>query len=66
MLLFGDFCTVYHKTQGSIMLNYLIGIAESIEISVGLSIITSLIRFLSIRNKWKSMYYTSKFFFEKF
>ena len=60
------FCTVYHKTQGSILLNYLIGIAEPICISLGLSIITSLIRFLSLKNKWKNMYYTSKFFFEKF
>ena len=60
------FCTVYHKTQGSILLNYLIGIAESICISLGLSIITSLIRFLSLKNKWTNMYYTSKFFFEKF
>ena len=60
------FCTVYHKTQGSIMLNYLIGITESLAISIGLSIITSLIRFLSIKYKWRSLYYTSKFFFEKF
>ena len=27
------FCTVYHKTQGSIMINYLTGIAESMAIS---------------------------------
>ena len=60
------FCTVYHKTQGSIMLNYLIGIAESLGISLTLSLITSLIRFLSIKNKWKTIYYTSKYFFEKF
>ena len=60
------FCTVYHKTQGSIMINYIVGVAESISISLGLAIITSLIRFLSIKYKWKSIYYTSKFFFEKF
>ena len=60
------FCTVYHKTQGSIMINYIIGISESMAISLGLSIITSLMRLLSIKYKWKSIYYTSKYFFENF
>ena len=60
------FCTVYHKTQGSIMINYIIGISESLAISVGLSLIISLIRYLSIKYRWKSIYYTSKYFFDKF
>ena len=60
------FCTVYHKTQGSIMINYLTGIAESMAISFGLALITSLMRYLSLRCRWKSIYYTSKYFFEKF
>ena len=60
------FCTVYHKTQGSIMINYITGVAESIAISLGLALITSLMRFLSIKYRWKSIYYTSKYFFEKF
>ena len=60
------FCTVYHNTQGSIMLNYFIGIAQSMAISFGLAIITSLIRYLSLKNKWKSIYNTSKYFFEHF
>ena len=60
------FCTVYHKTQGSIMLNYFIGIAESMAISFGLTIITSLIRYLSLKNNWRNLYYTSKYFFEHF
>ena len=60
------FCTVYHKTQGSIMINYLTGIAESMAISLGLTIITSLMRYLSIKYRWKSIYYTSKYFFENF
>ena len=60
------FCALYHKTQGSIMINYLTGIAESMAISIGLSLITSLLRYLSLRCRWKSIYYTSKFFFEKF
>ena len=60
------FCTVYHKTQGSIMINYITGIGESIAISLGLAIITSLMRYLSIKCKWKPLYYTSKYFFENF
>ena len=60
------FCTVYHKTQGSIMINYITGIAESLAISFGLALITSLMRYLSIRCSSKSMYNTSRYFFEKF
>ena len=60
------FCTVYHKTQGSVMINYITGIGESIAISLGLAIITSLMRYLSIKCKWKPLYYTSKYFFENF
>ena len=60
------FCTVYHKTQGSIMINYITGVAESLAISLGLALITSLMRYLSIKYKWKSIYYTSKYFFENF
>ena len=60
------FCTVYHKTQGSIMINYLMGIAESMAISLGLALITSLMRYLSMRYRWKYIYYTSKYFFENF
>ena len=60
------FCTVYHKTQVSIMVNYIIGICESMLISLGLTIITSIIRFVSIKYKSKYAYYTSKYFFENF
>ena len=48
------------------MINYLTGIAESMAISFGLALITSLMRYLSLRCRWKSIYYTSKYFFEKF
>ena len=60
------FCTVYHNTQGSIMINYLTGIAESMAISFGLSLITAIMRAVSISCKFKSLYYTSKYFFENF
>ena len=60
------FCTVYHNTQGSIMVNYITGVGESMIISLGLSIIISLIRYLSIKNKWRHIYYTSRYLFETF
>lgn len=60
------FWTIYHKTQASVMINYIIGIAESIAISLGIAFITSLLRYISIKKEWKSMYYTSKYFFDNF
>ena len=60
------FCTVYHNTQGSIMINYLTGVAESIAISFGLTLITSIMRALSISCRCKSLYYPSRYFFENF
>ena len=59
------FCTVYHQTQGNIIFNYFIGICESMTLSLGLAIIVSFIRYLSLKYKWRYMYYTSKHFFEK-
>ena len=60
------FCTIYHKTQGSIMINYIVGIAQSMAISLGLTIIISLIRFLSLKYNSKYLYNTSKYLIEKF
>ena len=60
------FCFVYQKTQGNIMINYIIGIAESIVISLFLSLIISLIRYLSIIKEWKNFYNTSKYLYENF
>ena len=60
------FCFVYQKTQGSIMINYIIGISESISFSLFLALTTSLIRYISLKKKWKSFYYTSKYLFENF
>ena len=60
------FCFVYQKAQGNIMINYIIGISESIAISLFLAIIISLIRYISIIKNLKSFYYTSKYLFENF
>ena len=60
------FCIIYHQTQGSIMINYLTGIAQSLVISLILSFFTSFLRYASIKNKLKSLYNTSKYLYEKF
>ena len=60
------FCAIYHNTQGSIMINYLTGIAESMAISFGLTLITSIMRTIGIKCRSKYIYYTSKYFFENF
>ena len=60
------FCAIYNKTQTSIIINYLYGILESVLFSLGITIIISVIRFLSIKNKWKSIYKASKYFYENF
>ena len=60
------FCTVYHQSQGSIMENYFIGIGISLATSVGLSIIISLIRFLSIKFQSNKLFNISKYLYEHF
>ena len=60
------FCTIYHNTQGSIMINYLTGVAESMIISLALTLIISIMRAISIKCRYKYIYNTSKYFFENF
>jgi hypothetical protein len=60
------FCTIYKNTQMSVFMNYLVGILQSFLLSLGLSLLISFIRFLSIRYRWKSIYNTSKYLFENF
>ena len=60
------FCSVYHNTQGSVLINYLTGVIESIIISFAFTLIISILRTISIKCRSKSAYYTSKYFFENF
>jgi len=60
------FCIVYHRTQASILVNYLYGVLESLAISFGISIIISVIRILAIKYKSKSFYNASKYIYDKF
>lgn len=59
------FFSVYQKIQKNIIINYLYGIIQSILLSLTLSLLNSLIRYLSLKYRWKYIYYTSKHFFEK-
>ena len=60
------FCSVYHQTQKKVILNYILGIIESLSFSLGISIIIAFLRFISIKMKNKTLYNTSKYLFEKF
>ena len=60
------FCIIYQTTQVNIMINYILGIGESISISLGITFIISILRILSIKNKWRDLYYTSRFLYQKF
>jgi hypothetical protein len=59
------FCTIYHKIQRSIIINYILGICQSLILSLIIAIFSSFIRFLSLKYRWRYMYYTSKHLFEK-
>ena len=58
------FCTVFRESQGSIMYNYFIGICLSLMKSIGLTIIITIMRYLSIKNRYVNLYNTSKYLYE--
>ena len=60
------FCTVYHQSQGSIMVNYIIGVCTSLAISVGLTIIISVLRKISLKYHYYHLYNISKYLYEHF
>ena len=60
------FCTVYHKSQGSIMANYFTGIGISLDKSFGLSIIISLMRFIGIKYQNLKLFNSSKYIYDHF
>ena len=60
------FCTVYHKSQSSIAVNYIFGMLESLAISFGISFINAFLRLISLRTKSNNLYNTSKFIADKF
>ena len=46
------------------MINYFLGICQSMILSLGIAIFSSFIRFLSLKYNWRYLYYTSKHLFE--
>ena len=58
------FCTVYHQSQGSIMVNYIIGALTSFGISCGLTIIITFLRVFSIKYRITILYNISKYLYE--
>ena len=60
------FCTVYHQSQGSIMINYIVGACTSLAISVGLTLIISILRAISIKYHYYQLFNISKYLYEHF
>ena len=60
------FCTVYHYSQTSIMINYIVGGITSLAFSAGLTIVISMLRIYSIKYHSNRLFNTSKFLFSKF
>ena len=60
------FCSVYQKSQGSVMINYIIGACTSLAISVGLSIIIALLRVLSFKYQSIKLFNVSKYLYDQF
>ena len=60
------FCTVYHETQGSILINYITGALISFITSVGIAIIISVLRSASIKYKNARLFNISKYLYEHF
>ena len=60
------FCTVYHKSQVSIMVNYIVGACTSLAISAGLTIIITTLRAISIKYHYYQLFNISKYLYEHF
>ena len=55
------FCEVYNKSQVNLIFNFLIGMATSICIVIGITIIVSVLRLIGIKMKNKNLYYSSRY-----
>ena len=60
------FSTVYHHSQISIIINYIIGVFTSLAFSVGITLIISILRVISIKYHSSNLYNTSKYLYRKF
>jgi len=60
------FCTVYHQSQISITINYIVGALTSLAISAGLTVIITILRIISLNYRSKKLYNISRFIYDKF
>ena len=60
------FCTVYHHSQTSILINYIIGAVTSLAFSIGITIIITILRIISFKYHSSALYNTSRYIFKKF
>ena len=60
------FCIIYHSTQVSVFTNYLVGVAESLLLSLGYALIFSCMRYFSLKFHYKYLYNTSKYLLDHF
>ena len=60
------FCNVYGASQGSLFVNYLTGIAQSLFISVGIAFGIAIARYFGLKLKIKYLYYFSRLVDQQF
>ena len=60
------FCTIYSQSQGSIMINYIRGACISLAISIGLTLMITLLRAISIKYHSIILFNVSKYLYEHF
>ena len=53
------FCIIYKKSQISLLSNYFLGVGESLLKSFGISLISCIFRFISLKYQFKQLYRTS-------
>ena len=58
------FCEVYRKSQISLFLNFLVGLAVSVATIVVIGIIVCILRTIALKCKYKTIYYSSKYISE--
>ena len=59
------FCKIYNKSQSSLIVNYIMGLIESLAYSVGVSLIICILRYSGIKLKIINIYRTSVYLNEK-
>jgi hypothetical protein len=60
------FCQIYKKSQNNLLINYALGLVESLAYSIGITIIISILRFISLKYKLIYIYRTSVYLDGKF